>query len=248
MRTIKSFGFASLALVGVAALWAEAQQPRPQPQLPVQQQQQQQQRATPQQQQQPAQRGFNFPTPLFQQPNINSQLNLTPQQQRQLSEFNTRFQADWRDRFNRAATSTEREREVALQRLQSEYNQAWMKGTNDIFNDTQRARYNQLALQSQGPGAFFDTGVQRRMNLNDEQMTQLRRLRTQWDRSMQDFQQVDPARRDDATKRWEALQRETSERVREILNDDQEKTWSELTGEAFRFSPPFSSSTTPRDR
>lgn len=193
---------------------------------------------------QPAQRGFNFPTPLFQQPNVASNLNLTPAQTRQLGEMNTRLQADWQNRFNQAWGSTGRDRDASMQQLQTQYNQAWMNGTQNIFNDSQRTRYNQLYLQSQGPAAFYLPEVQRRLSLSDEQLTQLRQLGTQYGRQFQDFRTIDPAQRTDAMKRWDTMQKETSERLRTILNEQQQKTWSEMTGEPFRFAPPFSNTTT----
>jgi hypothetical protein len=197
-----------------------------------------------QQQQPPTQRAYTFPPTITQYPNVSQTLNLTPAQTRQLSEMNTKLQADWRDRFNKAWTSTNRD--ATLQQLQSQYNEAWMKGSRDILNNNQMTRYNQLYLQSQGPGAYFNPDVQKRLNLNEEQMNQLRQLRTQYDRQYQDFRAVDPTRRDDAMKRWETLQKDTSDRIRTILNEQQQKTWSEMTGENFRFAPPFTTTTPPR--
>lgn len=193
----------------------------------------------------PTQRGYNFPAPLFQQPNVGTSLNLTPAQTRQLAEMNTRLQADWGDRFNKTWSSTGRDRDASLQQLQSQYYDTWMKGTQNIFNDAQRQRYNQLNLQYQGPSAFLNPDMQKGLNLSDEQRTQLGQLRTQYDRQFQDFRTVDPTRRDDAMKRWETMQKETSERMRSILNEQQQKTWSQMTGEQFRFAPPFSNTPTP---
>jgi predicted transglutaminase-like cysteine proteinase len=194
----------------------------------------------------PAQTGFNFPTPLFQQPNVGSTLNLTPAQTRQLSEMNTKMQADWRDRFNTAFGSTAQNRDATMNQLQTQFNQAWMQGAGNIFNEAQRSRLNQLSLQSQGPSAFTNPDVQKQLNLTAQQQNQLQQLNTQFNRQLQDFSTVDPLRRDEATRRWNTFQQSMSERVNSILTDPQRKTWSQMTGDAFQFAPPFSgTSTTP---
>jgi hypothetical protein len=214
--------FTSLVLVIVGLAGVSAQQPQPPP----------------------TQRQFNFSTPLFQQPNVGTALNLTPAQTRQLTEMNTRLQTDWRDRFNKAWSATGRERDANLQQLQTQYNDAWMKGTGDIFNKTQAERYRQLQLQSEGPAVFANPTVRQRLDLTPEQQQQLGDLRTRFDTQ---FRGIDPTRdRTDATKQWETLRQETNDKIRGILNEQQRRTWSEMTGEAFKFAPPFSTPTPPR--
>jgi hypothetical protein len=200
---------------------------------------------------QPATR-FNFPTPLFQQPNVGQTLNLNRDQMTRLNGMTQQLQNRFQGDFNRAFTGSGRDRDAAMQALQGRFNSDFMKGAGGIFNDQQMTRYRQLQLQSQGASALLSPDVASRLNLTDEQRTRLRNLDTQYQRQLRDFTGSDASRRADFRNRWETFQRENGQRINGILDENQRRMWSQMTGERFNFAPPTASGpggaggTTPR--
>jgi hypothetical protein len=181
---------------------------------------------------------FNFPTPLFQQPNVGQTLNLNRDQMGRLTDMTQRLQTRFQDDFNRASGATGRDRDTNLQTLQGRFNTEWMRGARGVFNEQQMTRFQQLQLQSQGPAALMNSDVATRLNLSDEQRTRLRDLDTQFQRQMRDFTGPDAARRQDFRTRWETFQRESNSRLNSLLDENQRRTWREMTGERFNFAPP----------
>jgi hypothetical protein len=186
---------------------------------------------------QPTQR-FNFPTPLFQQPNVGQTLNLNRDQMGRLTDLNQRLQTRFQDEFNRAAGATGRDRDTNLQNLQGRFNTEFMQGARGVFNEQQMTRFQQLQLQSQGPSALMNPDVARRLNLSDEQRARLRELDTQFRRQMNEFSGPDASRREGFRNRWETFQRDSNSRLNSLLDENQRRTWSEMTGERFNFGPP----------
>src|SRR5262245_11064717 len=176
---------------------------------------------------------------LHQYPNVAETLKLSPEQTRRLEDMNRELQARTRDAYSRAGGPLEREREAARQAVLARYNLDTARGVSSILNADQMARYRQLQLQYQGPGAFFDAEVQRQLALTQEQINQFAALRGTWDQQFQGFLTVDPAARVEAARRWEAMQRLNNQRINSILNQQQMRSWSGMVGESFRFAPPF---------
>src|SRR5207253_3533219 len=129
-----------------------------------------------------------------------------------------------------------------LANMQRRFDQDWTRGARDILNQDQLNRLQQLRLQSQGPAAFSDADIQRRLDLSAEQQRSLTDLQKRYTNQLRDFRNLNPQNRDDL-RRWQDFQRGTNERLNSILNPDQRRMWSGMIGQPFNFPPPSSTGT-----
>ncbi len=109
----------------------------------------------------------------------------------------------------------------------------------EVFNDTQRARYQQYNYQYGGFGTLYDPDVQKQLNLTAEQQ---KNLRAQWDWSNQELADINRTGATDATKGtqmyrdyWTARQ----ERLNKFLTPEQQKAWGTMVGDPYTFQPTF---------
>jgi len=169
-------------------------------------------------------------------------LNLTPEQINRINEETVRLQARYRRDFDAIGRLDERERLNRTQELLQTYNTDWRKAANDVFNETQRQRYQQLWLQYEGFNSFNDPDVRRRLNLTDPQREQLREA-TQWsERRMREL--TERGRAEEGQRLYDDYLRERQERLGRILTPEQIQTWRQLTGDAYPFRVQFN--TNPR--
>jgi len=180
-----------------------------------------------------------FPTPLYQMPDVSKSLNLTQDQVTKLNKVTEDTQARYRDGYGQLGSLKDADRFARTQELNRQYYTDWNKGARDIFNDTQRSRYQQYNYQYGGFNTLYDPDVQKRLNLTPDQV---QNLRTHWDWNNQQLQDVTRLGTTDATKGsqayrdyWTARQ----ERFNKFLTADQQKAWRELTGEPYTFQPNF---------
>lgn len=180
-----------------------------------------------------------YPPALYQMPDVGKSLNLTQDQITRLNKLTEQTQAAYRDDYGKLGTLADADRFTRTQELNRRYYADWAKGAGDIFNDTQRSRYQQLNYQYGGFGSLYDPDVQKRLNLTADQQ---KALREQWDWSNQQLQDINRTGAADATKGaqmyndyWKARQG----RFDKFLTADQRKAWSEMTGDPYAFQPSF---------
>ncbi|MDY3562246.1 hypothetical protein R5W23_003708 [Gemmata sp. JC673] len=195
---------------------------------------------------QPAQPGkapvapaYNYPAPLYRMPDVGKSLNLTPEQVTNLNKLTDATQARYRDDYAKLGTLNDAERFARTQELNQKYYADWNKGARDVFNDTQRSRYQQMNYQYGGFGTLYDPEVQRQLNLTAEQQ---RNLRAQYDWSNQQLGDIHRVGATDATKGaqmyrdyWTARQ----DRFNKYLTAEQQKTWNQMVGDPYSFRPNF---------
>jgi hypothetical protein len=178
-----------------------------------------------------------YPTALYRMTDVGKAISLTPEQFASLNKLTDQVQAQYRDDFAKVNALKEAERFGRLQELNRLYATAWDKGAQDILNQTQRARYQQLNYQYGGFNTLYDPDVQKRLDLT---ATQVRDLRTQVDWSEQQLQAINRAAAADAEKGarmyrdyWAARQN----RLNSLLTADQLKAWNAMVGEPYTFQP-----------
>lgn len=180
-----------------------------------------------------------FPTPLYRMTDIGKSLNLTPEQITNLNKLTDTTQARYRDDYTKLGTLPEADRAARVQELNQRYATDWNKAANDVFNDTQRARYQQLNYQYGGFGAFSDPEVQRQLSLTPEQ---IRNLRANTDWSTQQLADINRAGVTDAS-RGAAMYRDywtaRQQRMNQFLTPQQQQTWTRMTGPPYTFQPTF---------
>jgi hypothetical protein len=133
------------------------------------------------------------------------------------------------------ADLTDDQRLLRQQELERAFNEEFARSTQDVFTDPQqRLRFNQLALQLQGPLAFNDPNLRLRLELTDQQLLELGRIGQDWNRQML---ALNPSLRNAQNGRtgFSAVSRRTADRIRQVLTPQQWQAWQELTGEPFDF-------------
>jgi hypothetical protein len=212
----------ALALAGVLAaspLWAQVnpQPPRPAP---------------------PSTTGY-YPPALYQMPDVGKTLNLTAEQVASLNKLTEQTQTQFRDPYAKLAALAEAERLAQIQDLNRQYVSDWNKAARDIFNDTQRARYQQLYYQYGGFNAFTDPEIQKRLALTDAQLRDLRDQQMWSARQMQDVNRLGTTDATKAAQMYRDYWRERQERFNKYLTAEQQKLWREMVGDPYTFQPTF---------
>jgi len=180
-----------------------------------------------------------FPSPLYQMNDVSKSLNITQDQLTKLNKLTEDTQARYRDDFSKLDSLKDADRFTRMQELNRQYYTDWNKGAQEIFNDTQRSRYQQYSYQYGGFNTLYDPEVQKRLNLTTDQV---QNLRSHWDWSNQQIQDINRLGATDATKGTQAYRQywtARQDRFNKFLTPDQQKAWRELTGEPYTFQPNF---------
>jgi len=170
---------------------------------------------------------------------VSKSLNLTQEQTDKLNKLTEQTQAQYRDQYSKLNTLNEAERAARTQELNRQYYNDWYKGARDILNDTQRNRYQQFNYQYGGFTSLSDPEIQKRLNLTQEQ---IRDLREQMNWSNQQWQDINRLAATDATKATQMYRdywTQRQERLNKFLTPEQQKGWREMTGEPYTFRPNF---------
>jgi hypothetical protein len=180
-----------------------------------------------------------YPPPLYQMNDVSKSLNLTQDQLTKLNKLTEQTQTQYHDDYTKLGTLNDADRFTRTQELNRRYYSDWTKESRDIFNDTQRARYQQYNYQYGGFDTLYDSDVQKRLNLTAEQQ---KNLRAQWDWSNQQLQDIHRAGTSDATKGTQMYRdywKARDERFYKFLTADQQKAWNEMVGDPYTFQPSF---------
>jgi Spy/CpxP family protein refolding chaperone len=180
-----------------------------------------------------------FPVPVYRMNDVSKSLNLTPEQIASLNKLTDQTQTRFRDDFAKLATLAEAERFTRMQELNRLYATDWNKAARDVFNDTQRTRYQQLDYQFGGFNALYDPDVQKRLGLTPDQV---KNLRAHWDWSNQQMQEINRVGAADAAKgarQFDEYWKQRQERIDKFLTAEQQKAWRELIGDPYTFRPTF---------
>jgi hypothetical protein len=121
-----------------------------------------------------------------------------------------------------------------MQNLEAQYNQQFNRNLNDTITDPQtRSRFAQLNRQYQGLNAFNDPATQKQLKLTAAQRQQLGQLSGQWQTDIQAF----GSNRNPDSRQWSDLQARYSQQLNGVLSPEQQRSWSQMTGEAYQFQP-----------
>ena len=120
--------------------------------------------------------------------------------------------------------------------LQRNFNQGFTQSTEKVFTTpAQRNRFNQLYYQYQGYGAFNDLTLREKLKLNNDQTRQLNDLERNWQRDMNGMSRNFATDRTGASQQYTEWSRKHRDRLNEIWNEDQQKIWSQTTGDPYDF-------------
>ncbi len=187
----------------------------------------------------PAQGVSPFPSPIYRMNDVAKHVNLTDKQMQQLNALSEKTQDAYQDKFTKLGTLADLERGPRVQELNRQYSADWLKGAQDILNQDQFRRYEQLNYQYEGYNAFRDPEVTKRLNLTDAQVRDLRDSITWRDRQIADIDRMARTDREKAREAYRVYWKEQQERYGKFLTPEQIKIWQQMTGEPYEFQPTF---------
>jgi hypothetical protein len=119
-------------------------------------------------------------------------------------------------------------------------NAATVKALGDFLKPEQITRLTQISYQAQGAMSFLEPDVAKKLNLTDSQKTEIQAISTDAMQEMREIFQSAGDDREAAMKKLNEHRMATLAKVTTKLNDEQQKTWKELTGEPFTvvYPPP----------
>lgn len=172
---------------------------------------------------------------------VSRALTINGRQLEQLNTMTQRLQERYQTQYDRALSLSERARRDRLMQLNREYTNAWLNDARKVLDEKQLARYQQLQLQYGGFSTFNDPAIQKQLNLTDAQLRDLGDALTWSNQRTQEI--VTRAQTDRVLARewYREYAKEYQDRLRKVLTAEQQRQWSELTGEPFPFPPPFGS-------
>ncbi len=173
---------------------------------------------------------------------VGKSLNLTQDQTNNLNKLTDQTQTQFRDQYGKLNSLNDADRIARAQELNRQYYGDWNKGAQNILNENQRLRYQQLNYQYGGFNALNDPDVQTRLNMTPAQVKDLRE-NSDWNN--QQLQQINRLASTDPTKAasmYNDYRKQHEERFNKYLTPEQQKSWREMTGDPYTFEPSFTPS------
>lgn len=134
--------------------------------------------------------------------------------------------------FAKLKDASQEERRSKGRELTQSVSTETLTAVGDILKPEQMKRLKQIELQRAGEEAFRRPEVQKALNLTAAQTESLKTITSDAAKETRDL--FSGGAGQGAREKIAALRKQTSEKIQGILNEDQKKTWKELTGEPFQ--------------
>lgn len=169
------------------------------------------------------------PGALLQDPAVQKELKLTEDQGTKLKDALAKVRDNNKDDFAKFKDASDEEK----QQMMRKFGAANDKAIAGVLDEKQMKRFKQLRLQRQGAFAFANPDVQGKLKLSDDQKGKIREIGSDsFKKGREIFQ---GGNNEETQKKLAELNKETMDKIAGVLNDDQKKTWKEMTGEPFKF-------------
>jgi hypothetical protein len=184
---------------------------------------------------QPQQVGYST-TPWFSDPQLQQQLNLSPQQMQALNQAYGNAVNEYNQGVNGIPSNQAlARRQERMQRLQARYNQSFGRALDSAFTNPQsRQRFDQLNRQYQGYGAFNDPQLQQQMSLTPAQQQQFAAYQNQFQAKLQQLQAMG-ANNPAAQQQFLELQQQAHQQIGQTLTPQQQQAWQQQIGKVANF-------------
>jgi len=179
-------------------------------------------------------------TPWFSNQGVRNQLKLQPEQFQKLEKSYMDYYGKYKSSLGSLDKLNEQERTQKLNDLSSSFGSNVMKSAEGTLTPEQMQRFRQLDIQYRGYDALNDPDIQRKLKLTDEQREQLRKYGRQYNEQMNSIYKDN--NREAATKRYNDLRRQSSDRINSTLTEEQRRAWRDITGDPYNFEPTFEQS------
>ena len=117
-----------------------------------------------------------------------------------------------------------------------------------VLNEKQFKRFKQINLQTQKNNAFKDPTVQKELNMTDEQKKNIMTILTDESKELAELMPKAGGGGKkgggggfgkEGQEKRETITKEAKEKIYTVLTKDQRKTWRDMIGEEFKFTPAF---------
>jgi len=164
---------------------------------------------------------------------VQKELKLDEKQIEKAKELAEKTGEKMRENFEAARELEGEERRTKMMELNRELMASTIKSAGEFLKPEQVARLKQISYQQRGAQAFNDPEVAKKLNLKEEQKTEIQTIVQEAGAEMRTIFQENQDDREAAMKKIQELNKQTLSKVESKLNDEQQKTWKELLGSPF---------------
>ncbi len=129
------------------------------------------------------------------------------------------------------------ERAKKNQVVMKEVNDSTTKALAEFLKPEQIARLHQCSYQVRGAMAFADPEVAKKLNITDAQKGEIKTITDEANEAAREIRQGFADDREGTMKKLAEHNKETLTKVVAKLNDEQQKTWKEMIGAPFAYTP-----------
>jgi hypothetical protein len=188
-----------------------------------------------------AQQGRGFgrfggsPGSLLGNESVQKELKLDDKQVDKAKELAEKTRAKMQEARESLQGLDQEERRTKMQELNREMTASALKTAGEFLTPEQLTRLKQIALQQRGAMAFNDPEVQKKLNLTDNQKTEIQAIVQESMEGMRGLFSQDQSQeeREAAMKKMSELRKQAISKAESKLNDEQQKSWKELLGAPF---------------
>jgi Spy/CpxP family protein refolding chaperone len=164
---------------------------------------------------------------------VQTELKLSDEQKEKFTKIGDKYKDD----FQKAFTDRDFKKVGELMKQAGEDVE---KAAPDILKADQLKRLKQLEVQAASLGAFSRDDVKTALKLTDKQEKDVEEAKKELEQDAQDILKDAAGDREkmaDAFKKVMAMRKDAVDKTVDGLTDDQKKSWKDLTGDKFEFSP-----------
>jgi len=164
---------------------------------------------------------------------VQQELKVSDEQAKKLDTLAEESRSKARENMEKLKDATKEERQEKLQAIGAESQAELHKNLAEILKPEQLKRFHQIQTQQAGAGAFSIPRVQNALKLTDDQKSKIREINQE---TMQAFREARTSAGDDreaAGKKLVEIRKDSLDKVKALLTDDQKKSWSELIGDPY---------------
>lgn len=189
--------------------------------------------------------GFGFgtgPLQLCVNEDVLKDIKATDEQKTKLADWVKEAQPKMREKMTEKLQDVPmEERFQKMAAVQAELNKELWKDVEGVLKPEQVTRVKQIGLQAMGVRAFSDKDTAEKLKLSDEQKEKIKTLTDDMQKETMELgqglftqgQPPDQEKMQEFQKKSAELTKKTFDKVKEVLKDDQKKTWTEMIGKEF---------------
>ena len=171
---------------------------------------------------------------------VQKELKLDDTQTTKLKELAEKTSATRREKMAETKDLEKAERMTKMQEITKELNESTLKAVAEFLKPEQVTRLHQCSYQVRGVQAFADAEVAKKLNITDAQKGEIKTITDEGMAAMRDLGLDFQNDREGSMKKLAEHNKETLAKVVGKLNDEQQKTWKEMLGAPFEYTPtPF---------